>query len=628
MQFNNYTLDKFQEEAIEVISHAHSVLVSAPTGSGKTLIADYIIDKDLKEGKRVIYTAPIKALSNQKYEDFCKQYGEENIGLVTGDIVINSRAPVLIMTTEVYRNMVIVKDPAILDVRYCIMDEIHYLGDPERGYVWEESIIFSPDNVRFLLLSATIPNADELASWIESIKHHKVHVIRHDERPVPLSINYYDADLGVTSIAEIKRRKNLDNIPHYGKREKREEFLSLTKELKDDEKLPCIYFAFSRAKTQDYALKLAKQHDFLSHVEKQEISLFIVEEFKKLSNEAKSLKTAQDIRQCLPRGIAFHNAGMLPELKHIVEKLFSKSLIKVLFATETFAVGINMPAKTVVFDSLRKYTAQGFRYLTSREFYQIAGRAGRRGIDKEGLAIAIINRRLDDIVKIHKLTTKTSETVKSQFKLTYNTVLNMIHRHSDEEIINILSQNLYTFQQSRRKLPSDIKARYDKILKTLTRMNYVKGHALTELGKFTTHIFSNELEISQIFCNFIEIDEYSILLLLATIVYEPRREVEFYRNYSARNLIIDLKKHSYLRLKKWDIMHYLSAIIMPLIEHKTFIEIMQNTSMPEGDLIRFYMQLLDKLEQVDRASTDYSLRMKVQTCKQLIRDCLKGMHLF
>ena len=215
MQFKSFELDQFQEDAIEAVENNHSVVVSAPTGSGKTLIADYIIDKDIKTNKRVIYTAPIKALSNQKYIDFCHDYGEDKIGLITGDIVINPHALVLIMTTEVYRNMAIIKDKALDNVSYCIMDEIHYINDPERGYVWEESIIFSESHIRFLFLSATIPNADEFAGWVENIKEHKVDVIRHDIRPVPLDVKFFDSDLGITTLDQIKEKKDLDDMPEY-----------------------------------------------------------------------------------------------------------------------------------------------------------------------------------------------------------------------------------------------------------------------------------------------------------------------------------------------------------------------------------------------------------------------------
>ncbi|MBU0471915.1 MAG: DEAD/DEAH box helicase, partial [Nanoarchaeota archaeon] len=215
MNFKTFVLDKFQEDSIIAIEKGKSVLVSAPTGSGKTLIADYIIDKFLKENSRIIYTAPIKALSNQKYKEFTESYGKDKIGLITGDLVINPEAQVLIMTAEVYRNMAIINDHALDSVAYCIMDEIHYISDQERGHVWEESIIFSPEHIKFLFLSATIPNSEEFASWVESIKKTPVEVIKSDVRPVPLERKFYDSGLGITTLDEIKEKKKLDNYPDY-----------------------------------------------------------------------------------------------------------------------------------------------------------------------------------------------------------------------------------------------------------------------------------------------------------------------------------------------------------------------------------------------------------------------------
>ena len=217
MQFKGLTLDKFQIDAVEAIENNHSVVVSAPTGSGKTLIADYIIDRDISLNKRVIYTAPIKALSNQKFKDFKHDYGDSNVGILTGDVVINPTAPILIMTTEVYRNMILVEDPMIADISYVIFDEIHFISDPERGYVWEESIIFSPEHVRFLCLSATIPNAVQFAEWIETVKEHKVETVRHDTRAVPLKHLVFDVQLGITELKKVQQDMSRHNYPDYDK---------------------------------------------------------------------------------------------------------------------------------------------------------------------------------------------------------------------------------------------------------------------------------------------------------------------------------------------------------------------------------------------------------------------------
>src|SRR3989338_8703637 len=262
MNYKGLELDKFQEEAIKAIEHNKSVVVSAPTGSGKTLIADYIIDRDFRKGIRVIYTAPIKALSYQKYKEFSRSYGEKNVGIITGDVQKNTDALILIMTTEIYRNMVLGNDAFISEVSYVIFDEIHYINDIERGYVWEESIIFSKPNARVLCLSATIPNADEFASWIESIKGHEVVVVKHNERPVPLHVNVYDAELGITTLKNLKESMEIPDYhkiihKHYKFRQKQKSKIpshfELIKEIKNN--LPCMFFSFSRQGCQRKALE-------------------------------------------------------------------------------------------------------------------------------------------------------------------------------------------------------------------------------------------------------------------------------------------------------------------------------------------------------------------------------------
>jgi len=322
MHYKNLLLDEFQEEAIQSIEKNHSVVVSAPTGSGKTLIADYIINKDIKKGIRVIYTAPIKALSNQKYRDFCEDYGKEKIGLLTGDIVKNPTAPILIMTTEIYRNMALSKDPILDSISYVIFDEIHYLNDIERGYIWEESIIFSKQKTRFLCLSATIPNAKEFAEWIEAIKKHKVDVVIHSKRSVPLEKMFFDSQLGITSLEEIK---NVADIPDYnyimGKQHRRSprskapSHIDLIKDIKD--KLPCLFFNFSRKKCQDNAYNLLKANIFKIN---PKIRTFVRTKLESSSKEIKELESTKLLLRTLPYGIAYHHAGLIPIIKEIIEE--------------------------------------------------------------------------------------------------------------------------------------------------------------------------------------------------------------------------------------------------------------------------------------------------------------------
>ena len=632
MHYKNLELDKFQEDAIKAIEHNKSVVVSAPTGSGKTLIADYIIDRDFRKGIRVIYTAPIKALSNQKYKEFSRSYGKENVGIITGDVQKNPEALILIMTTEIYRNMVLSNDPFASSVSYVVFDEIHYINDIERGYVWEESIIFSKPNVRVLCLSATIPNADEFAKWIESIKGHEVVVVKHNERPVPLHVNMYDAELGVTTL---KNLKDAMEIPAYEKvmhkrfrpRQKLPSHIELVREIRNN--LPCMFFSFSRQGCQKKAIELSEKRLFQPN---PEISAYVRAKLANTSPEINRLDSARILRQVLPYGIAFHHAGMLPILKEIVEELFEKGMIKVLYTTETFAVGINMPAKSVCFESLRKFDGVSFRMMTSKEYFQIAGRAGRRGIDKEGFVYIMIERKIFEYEKIRKLVHSDTLPIMSQFRLSVNTVLNLIMQHDEKEIDEILCKSFHSFQKYGRNFMDrenviSHNAFYNS-RKKLEKMGYVHGNSLTEKGVFASKIYSDEILIGEIFATelYKELNEYQMLMAVACICYESREKTEFFKRYpsqSADSLKKMVWKNEYLsREKRFRQIENLTAMVHPLYHGRNLFRILENTNLLEGDVIRFFRQVVDKLGQIKGATEDRSLRDMLSNCQKLVDDCL------
>ena len=635
MIFKGLQLDKFQEEAIIAIEKNYSVIVSAPTGSGKTLIADYIISRDIKKGIKVIYTAPIKALSNQKYKDFCKDYGEENIGLLTGDTVKNPDAAILIMTTEIYRNMLMSDDEIIKNISYVIFDEIHFISDIERGYVWEESIIFSKQSTRFLCLSATIPNAREFADWISVIKNHKVQVIEHTERPVPLQTSFYDFELGISSLNEIKELAEIpdyDNIMgksrHIHKRIKTASHIELIKDIYD--KLPCLFFSFSRSKCEKMADELYTCGVFETNLE---IIKMVRERLSESPPEINTLKSTMLLKKTLSKGIGFHHAGLIPILKDIVEELFSLGLIKVLYTTETFAVGINMPAKTVCFETLRKFDGFNFRYISSKEFFQIAGRAGRRGIDKIGYVIPMINRNDFEYNKIKKIIAKDTEPINSQFKISPNTVLNMIQRHTVPEIAEILCESFDSYQRygknfdKRRNMKSH--NAFDNLKKKLTKLGYLKDDCLTEKGIFTSKIYCDEFLMGEIFFGrfYEDLDEYHLLLLIACICFESREEEEFkqvYPDKSIEKLKSKLNGNDYLKAeKRFDTIIKMTALIDPCFHGEDIFKVIENTQLPEGDLLRFYRTLLDKVSQVKKATNDHKLSKKMDNCSDAIKMCIK-----
>jgi len=619
MIYKGLNLDKFQEDAVRAIESNHSVVVSAPTGSGKTLIADYIINRDVEKDIRVIYTAPIKALSNQKYKEFTKDYGKDKVGLLTGDIVINPTAPVLIMTTEIFRNMALTNDKSLENINYVVLDEIHFINDIERGTVWEESIIFSKPHVRFLCLSATIPNAQEFSDWIAKIKGHQVITIKHEIRNVPLHKNFYDSELGICTLEQIRDVKDIPDYEHVmGRQRSRNKIrppnhIELIKDIKD--KLPCFFFNFSRQGCQKSALELANAKIFEPM---PEITSFVRKKLEGTLPEIRNLNSTRILRQTLPYGIAFHHAGLIPLVKGMIEDLFALGLIRVLYTTETFAVGINMPAKTVCFQSLRKFDGANFRFLNSKEYFQIAGRAGRRGIDNEGFVYAMVDRRDYNYHLLKKMTSGDKEPINSQFKLSVNTVLNLIGQHNEEEIERILKMSFYTYQKG-----SGIKHNFNAIEKKLIKLGYVHERKLTEKGKFAAKIYSDELLTGEIFATDFckELDEYQILLIVAAICFEPRERNEFHKIYA--NYEVNQLKKKMQRLDiRFEHIPSLTAIIHPCYHGKDIFEIMKNTTFLEGDVIRFLRQMLDRLAQIRNASNDSNLIQKMKNCQGLIVNSL------
>ncbi len=476
VKYRDYTLDPYQVQAITELENGHSLVLSAPTGSGKTLVAEYLIDKVLHTDKRIIYTSPIKALSNQKYRDFSKLYGDK-VGILTGDVVINRDAQALIVTTEVYRNMCVEDPEAIADVSYVIFDEIHYLGDIERGTVWEESIIFSPKTVRFLCLSATIPNADELARWIESVIDHHVKVISHHNRAVPLSFQFY-WNKKLYDFKDLKKKvRGGADAPRFvkGKRQtKEEEFrhYDIIKSCKATDRLPLLYFVFSRALADKFSKDVAKKMCFTTPEEKAYIEEMCDSYIEKYALQ--NLETAAELKEELMRGVGRHHAGLLPQLKELVEILFAKRIVKVLFVTETFAVGINMPARSVAYDALKKYDGRTFRPMQSLEFTQISGRAGRRGIDETGWVIVPHIPRDLDIEQLQNLVYGDIEPLESRFDLSFNSVLNLYAGHKTEEVRMILKRNFAQFQAN-KNLPELT----DKVAKYRAEMELAE-HRCTE----------------------------------------------------------------------------------------------------------------------------------------------------
>ena len=431
-----FALDEFQLRAIRAIQAGNSVIVSAPTGAGKTLVAEFAIHLALARGRRIAYTTPLKALSNQKFADFGRQFGAERVGILTGDVKVNPKAPVLVMTTEILRNMFYTGGLAGLAT--VVLDECHYMGDEGRGTVWEEIIVNAPRDVALVALSATVANIAEIADWI-SLVHRSIVAITHPDRPVPLQ--YLVADLsgeihGYDQVREGRVRllgaEYADGTSERGRWYSRRvvDPTVMLDELEARAWLPAIYFIFSRAGCERaMETVLAEGKPLLNREQRADVEEAIREAVAETPTIAES-PLNQTIFQALGMGVGLHHAGILPSVKRLIELLFERGLCRVVFATETMSLGIHMPARSVVLQSLTKRTDRGFRSLTHNELTQMAGRAGRRGIDPEGKCVIALDVRdgLEDLIRV---VDGDPEPVVSQFKLGYGSVALLLGSGSD-----------------------------------------------------------------------------------------------------------------------------------------------------------------------------------------------------
>ena len=455
-----FPLDDFQLRAISAILDGKSVIVSAPTGSGKTLVAEFAIHSALHRGRRIAYTTPLKALSNQKYADFGRQWGAENVGILTGDVKVNARAPVVVMTTEILRNMFYSGGLPGLDT--VVLDECHYMGDEGRGTVWEEIIVNCPKDVALVALSATVRNVNEIADWI-GLVHRPIVAVTHPHRPVPLQylvadlsgeIHTYDAVRHgkVRLLGEERDSGGYNDRGRWYTRRVVDPTVMLD-ELESRGWLPAIYFIFSRAGCERaMETVLAEGKPLLSREQRRQVDEAIREQIGENPTIAES-PLNQTIFQALGMGVGLHHAGILPTVKRFTELLFERGLCKVVFATETMSLGIHMPAKSVVLQSLTKRTDRGFRSLTHNELTQMAGRAGRRGIDPEGKCVMALDVR-DGFDDMKRVVDGPPEPVVSQFKLGYGSVALLLSTGSDLATIRRIVESSFGQYQNMKRIRS------------------------------------------------------------------------------------------------------------------------------------------------------------------------------
>ena len=635
LHYKGLKLSLFQLQAVRAVQAGKNVLVSAPTGAGKTLVAEYAIEDAVKRGRRCIYTAPIKALSNQKYRDF-RDDPEIDVGLMTGDVTIHPSAQVLIMTTEILRNTIF-EDPARLhDVEFVIFDEVHFMDDPERGTVWEESLIFAPEQIRFICLSATIRNLDEVGRWIEEIRPQSLEVVKCDKRPVPLDHWLFVERVGPFRAKDLPRvRRRLAGKPHKRKsgrkrrdwrqrreeksREESESFARLLDHLQDEELLPALCFCFSRKDCERLALA-NRRRELLDEDESERMRVLQRELIDVFELEEGELRG--EVFRLATHGIAYHHAGMLPVHKEVVERMFTHGLLKLLFTTETFALGINMPARTVAFYGLRKFDGVAFDYLRTRDYMQMAGRAGRQGIDDAGLVISRLDARDLDEAPLERLLSGRPEPVESRFRLSYSSILHLIEHLGRERLHTAWEKSFNQFQHraENRKARERNRAEQRRLLDAHLAFLRARGFLeeddhLTDKGRMARKLVGYELQITECLWRgaFETLGPDALASAFVALVFEERRR--FGSSWVSSRLFGGVRRHldGIVRelaeeeaglgipvpLKTFD--WGLTPAVVAWVRGARFADLGEHTDATPGDVCRSLRMALQLMRQTRRA---------------------------
>ncbi|HJM38594.1 MAG TPA: DEAD/DEAH box helicase [Planctomycetota bacterium] len=625
IQFKGFTLSPFQQKAAAALREGRDVLVAAPTGAGKTLVAEYAIHRALERGQRAIYTAPIKALSNQKFRDFRADPEIADAGLMTGDVTLHPDARVLVMTTEILRNTLF-EDPAKLhDVGAVVFDEIHYMDDVERGSVWEETLIFLKEDVEIVGLSATIANLGQFAAWLEKVRKRPMAVVEERKRPVPLKHYLYHPKVGVFPPS---RLKNISKRFAGRKKDRswhRRDDGPLLDSLEERELLPTLYFCFSRKLCERKARQEGRSRRLLNKSEAQqvlEVWAQAEEEFGFDSNRG----SLSELKSMTVRGVAAHHAGMLPLHKEMVERLFTSALLRLLFTTETFAMGINMPAKAVVFDSLEKFDGVDFDYMRTRDYLQMAGRAGRLGMDKVGSVYSVLE--FDDVLQapIHRIQSGKVEPVISRFDLDYGTLVHLHEVAGDAGAAEAWERSFAAFQsrehskqreeRNRKRMRALIAKRY----RFLDSMAYISGEREVKArGRVALGLHGYEIHLTELLFEgvFDHADPAGICAVIAGVIHEGRKRQTYDRRSlkpiqhlmrSADRAIqsaIEMEMAAGLQpsLKRFDV--GMSPAIFEYALGREFEDLADFTSAAGGDFVRI-------------------ARMTVQYLRHLKKVCLQG----
>ncbi|MSR74963.1 MAG: DEAD/DEAH box helicase [Planctomycetes bacterium] len=625
-RWHGFELYPFQAQAFDSVDAGHSVLVSAPTGAGKTVVAEYAMELCLSRGERVIYTSPVKALSNQKFRDFRATWGDR-IGIMTGDVTINAQAPALIMTTEIFRNTLITGNERNLGARWVIMDEIHYIADSDRGTVWEECLMFAPKGVRFLGLSATISNLQQFRDWICSVREEDVDLVITRDRPVPLQHHVFTPQTGPIRPGEARRQIEKPVRDRHRGARRGEHGTDLLDWVAQNHMLPGLFFCFSRRECEMRAQSACKRHLVDAEQRRQLLDAFdaLCRLFKIEDDSA-----TPDMRALAAHGVLYHHAGMLPVWKEIVERLFTTGALRMLFTTETFALGVNMPARSVCFSSLRKFNGIEFDWLTPLQYHQMAGRAGRQGMDTEGSVFANIDPERDDPKAVKDVIFGKVPPLTSQFNLPYNAVLRLWH-DVGEGIYDAVGKSFAAWLRGDKGKSG--RATLRSRLKVLERAHYLEGRTLTGKGRLATRLQAFEISITELHAAgcFEDLTPGECAMLLCAVVHEARRG-EMHSRFASRTLdtAANRARKRCMEFAKLERAAGIENCIKPpdfsmtaamaaWVDGSTFDDLHQFTAAQAGDIVRTFRMTVQVLRDfAEGVPDDSGLRDRLRAAVNLV----------